>query len=291
MKKTIIATLVTAGLALTSGAKAQSSYNAGDSLLYFRSTAGTGSGKSLVINLGSIGVAGTDYNGTRNFTSFNLDLSAADSIASLTYGTNWWNNINLRWGVVGATPYTASNTNPLSYTISGVNTPINLSQDARYSLAVDVINFTGYSFFSPVSTTNRIGGTRLYGVSDNGWTGVPYEQVTEDANGNFTTNVIANDASIIYSEGTDIAAYDKGGFGDIMSTPSKEISIVTSMNLYAANNTIDRSTEEITNGAPVEIGTISVSNGVISVVPEPSTYALIGLGALLLILAFRRANT
>jgi hypothetical protein len=35
-------------------------------------------------------------------------------------------------------------------------------------------------------------------------------------------------------------------------------------------------------------GNITQLNGVITVVPEPSTYALLGLGSLLLIMAYRR---
>jgi hypothetical protein len=38
-------------------------------------------------------------------------------------------------------------------------------------------------------------------------------------------------------------------------------------------------------------GVISQSGGVITVVPEPSTYALFGIGALLLIIAYRRKQS
>jgi hypothetical protein len=280
MKKTLLAALAIAGFAVASNAQAQSTYTTGNSFLFFRSTAGSGASNSLLINLGSIGVAGNDYNGTRYFSSINLDLSASDSIVSQTYGTNWWNNQNLRWGVIGSVQDNNANTDTFSYRLSGTIAPLSLSMEGRVALANQIDNASVYAFSMPISTTGLINGTYRYGVTANG-----YVLIETSVDG------VAQDSYINYNEGMDIAAFDRGGFGGVMSTLSKDITLVSSQNLYAANNTVDRVAGEVTSaGSPVQFGTVSVANGVVSVVPEPATYALFGFGALLLIVAYRRAN-
>jgi hypothetical protein len=295
MKKTLLAALAVAGIAASTGAQAQSTYTTGDSVLFFRSTAGTGAGSSLLINLGAIGTRGTDYNGTANFASINIDLSAGSSIVSQTFGTNWWNNANLRWGVIGSPWDNNANTDTFSYRLSAVASPVNLGIDQRVGLANDVDQATTLAFSQPSSTKGLINGTYAYGISANGYVlnSPTVEVVTDNGDGTFTTNQVAQDNFIAYNEGADIAAYDKGGFGGILNGPvSKDITLVTTQNLYAANNTLDRASGDFTSvGEPAQFGTVSVANGVVSVVPEPSTYALIGFGALLLIVAYRRANS
>lgn len=295
MKKTLLAILAIAGFTAFSGVQAQSSYNTGDSFLFFRSTAGTGAGSSLLINLGPIGLPGSDYNGTANFSSINLDLSASSSIVSQTYGANWWNNANLRWGVIGSPWDDNSNTDTFSYRLSATATPVNLGIEQRLALANDVDQATTLAFRQPSSTKGTINGTYAYGISANGYVlnSPTVEVVVDNGDGTFTTNQVAQDSFIAYNEGADIAAYDKGGFGGVLNGPvSKDITLVTTQNLYAANNTLDRASSEFTSvGAPVLIGTVSVAGGVVSVVPEPSTYAFLGFGALLLIVAYRRANS
>jgi len=294
MKKTLLTAIAIAGFVVATSAQAQTNYNTGDSLLFFRSTLGTGATNSLLINLGSIGKSGTDYNGSSFFSSINLDLSGSNSIVSQTFGLNWWNNQNLRWGVIGSAQDNGVNTDTFSYRLSGITTPPNLGEEGRVGLANAVDNAAIYAFGMPVSTTGLINNTYRYGVTANGYrqTQPSVEVVTEPEPGVFVTNQVAQDSYITYDEGTDIAAYDKGGFGGILNgAVSKDITIETVLNLYAANNTVDRAAGVITSeGAPVQFGTISVSNGVVTAVPEPSTYALFGFGALLLIVAYRRVN-
>jgi hypothetical protein len=294
MKKTLLAALAIVGLAAATSASAQSNYNTGDSLLFFRATAGTGASNSLLINLGSIGTAGSSYNGTSFFSTINLDLSGSNSIVSQTFGLNWWNNQNLRWGVIGSVQDNNANTDTFSYRLSGITIPPNLEISQRVALANDVDNATLLAFSMPISTTGLINGTYRYGVTANGYTlnqptvGV----VTDNGDGTFTTNQVAQDSFIAYNEGADIAAYDKNGFGGVLNGAlSKDITLITSMNLYTANNMVDRTAGELTStGEPKQFGTITVTDGVVQVVPEPSTYVLFGLGALLLIVAYRRAN-
>jgi len=298
MKKTLLAALAIAGFAVATSAQAQSNYNTGDSILFFRSTLNTtnysGAASSLLINLGSIGVAGSDYNGTRNFNSININLSGNDSIVSQTYGTNWWNNPNLRWGVIGSA-WDNGNTDPFSYRIASVASPLNISMTERMALAADVDN-ARLGFTRGDASTGLINSTYRYSVVPNGYVlNTPsVEVVTETSPGVFTTNQVAQDNFIEYGDGTGIAAYDKSGFNGVFGGAiSKEITTVTAMNLYAANNTLDEAATEtggIAGGSPVQFGTISVSGGVVSAVPEPSTYALFGFAALILIVAYRRAN-
>jgi hypothetical protein len=300
MKKTLLAALAIAGFAAATSAQAQTNYNTGDTLLFFRSTLNTnnniGAGNSLLINLGSIGASGTDYNGTKFFSAINLDLSGNDSIVSQTFGTNWWNNANLRWGVIGSAQDNGLNTNTFSYRLSGITTPPNLNMESRVGLANAIDNAAIYAFGMPVSTTGLINNTYRYGVTENGYmlNQPTVDVVTETfvGSGVYVTNAIAQDDFVTYGEGQDIAAYDKSSFGGILDGPvSKDITLNTTLDLYAANNTVDRAANEITSaGAPVQFGTLRVSNGVVTAVPEPSTYALFGFAALILIVAYRRAN-
>jgi hypothetical protein len=289
MKKILLASLAIAGIAASTGAQAQSTYTSGDALLFFRAIDGTGSNNSLLINLGSIGVAGNDSNGTRPFNSINIDLSAANSIVSQTYGTNWWGSTNIRWGVIGSVMDNGVNSNAYSYRLAGTTTPPNLIAESRIAIGNNIDNVTIAGFNTNNATVGLINGSYLYGKTVNGYAMTYVEEVIDAGGGNYTTNMVPT-GRISYGVADDIAAYDLGGFGGVLATISKDISITSTMNLYTANNDINRGTGDFTLGEPRQFGTVSVANGVVSVVPEPATYALFGFGALLLILAFRRKN-
>ncbi len=86
---------VAAGLFLgANGSSAAVTYSVGDLLLGFHTSAGTGSGTSFVVNLGSA----ASYKTNPGTVPAVTDLSAA---LTSTYGNNWFSRTDLYWGLAG----------------------------------------------------------------------------------------------------------------------------------------------------------------------------------------------
>jgi len=87
--------MVTLGVvALTTSARA-ATYNAGDLILGFRVTGGTGAGSDLLVNLGS----STSY---RDLNSSNfLNISNIGTDLAATYGSTWYDRTDLSFGIAG----------------------------------------------------------------------------------------------------------------------------------------------------------------------------------------------
>ena len=93
--KNILTTLVVAGIsAVAFPAKAATTFTAGDLLLGFRATGGTGAASSLIVNIGdSITIRDNDTS-----SASLIDIGAA---LTSTYGSGWDTRTDLFWGVVG----------------------------------------------------------------------------------------------------------------------------------------------------------------------------------------------
>jgi hypothetical protein len=75
MKKTLLASLlVLTGISMISSATA-ATYTTGDALVFFRATAGLGSDKNVVIDVGNL---------FSSFTGYTINHSASNSILSTT---------------------------------------------------------------------------------------------------------------------------------------------------------------------------------------------------------------
>ena len=106
MKKSLI-TMTLAGLAgaalSVSTANAQVQSPPGDLILGFFATSGTGAGQELEVDIGN--AASFDTTTTALDLTGSSALAQADLVA--TYGSNWFNNPDLFWGVIGGNGTTA----------------------------------------------------------------------------------------------------------------------------------------------------------------------------------------
>jgi hypothetical protein len=263
MKKTILAALALAGLAAMNNAGATPSYNFGDSLLLFRidqtaSSSTTGYNLNVAIDLGNLNFLPSNF-------SYNLSGSSLTSLLDATYGSGWANNANLWAGVIGTTTD--------SVTTSYVTTDSPAFGRTTWSY----IN----SYNGQMATAFKNSGI-ITSVTDNNGT-AHWASVLDITSGlgyanNFT---LMDDPSL---------ATTTTGFGQNFAGP-----IGTYLSAADTNSTVDFTITTYTKGAVNDHanGDVSIdSTGAITVnaVPEPSMYALIGLGALLLIIAARRGS-
>lgn len=75
-----------------------------------------------------------------------------------------------------------------------------------------------------------------------------------------------------------------------MAVGSFEAETSSNLDLWVAYGTTFGTTGNPLRNTTADVNTFTVSGGTLQAVPEPATYALFGLGALLLIVAYRRAN-
>ncbi len=79
-------------------------------------------------------------------------------------------------------------------------------------------------------------------------------------------------------------------FNNNFANGSFESESSSNLDFYIAYGSTYGSAGNVLRSTTVKANTFTLNNGTIQSVPEPSTYALFGIGALLLIVAYRRAN-
>lgn len=225
-------------------------------LLGFRSTSDATiatAGKFLFVGL----------NGTSTQT---FDFSTA---LNSTFGTNWFNSGEIRWGVYGVT--------------------VDESQDAGNSY----INY-GKTVVGSVNNSGIV-------LADGDWNGVISAAGVLDGIKINLASAGLTDTAGGYSYGTLsggdytsalglASAFQSLLGGRSISYPGEfDLSSVTSLDInFFAPNLSDAPASFDTFSIP---GVVSVaSNGQVTVVPEPSTYALFALGALIVLGAMRRSH-
>jgi hypothetical protein len=92
--------LVMAGVSvLAFNTKAATTYTAGDLILGFRATGGTGASSTVVVDTGVL--ASTIRDSTSNIASL-IDLgSGVGTVLTDTFGANWATRTDIQWGIVG----------------------------------------------------------------------------------------------------------------------------------------------------------------------------------------------
>jgi hypothetical protein len=246
---------------LGQSAKAASpSYTAGDLLLGFYATGGTGADQTYVFDLGN---SATVYReATTNFT---LATSLGTDLSSV-FGSNWFSRSDLYWGVVGVRSSSSSgsvvNGDPvrtnyvsLAETTFGIQTTaptISLST-SRANVATDIVAIqTGVGGFSTSTAT---------------------------ANSNNLGAIIATSNSNSFDELSSKLSTDGGLdiFGNFGNGASG-----AALDLYRILNTNTGASPTGTVGVGSYEGTFTIDNsGNVSfaAVPEPSTWAMMGVGA------------
>lgn len=261
MKKQLLtAVIAMTGLAAFSSANAQT-YTAGDSLLYFIAQSGTGASKNVQIDLGNLT--------SSSFSSYNFSSSALSTVLGSTFGANWYTLNTLSWGLIGSANATAVDLSGLGVTLgnTGANASggaIGFGDLATIGSSVDPMYLAGNSASATKGTiTDSLGGSHYYSIYDNG---------------------IQSSASS--QEGLPAFGYFSGSLSGAVTTFNN--------NAIVFHGTADDGSGSGIATTPVTTGSFAVNNstGVISVnaVPEPGTYALFGLGALLLVIAVRRKS-
>lgn len=265
--KNILTTALLAGVSMVvMSATASAITTANDDLiLSFRqkSTNATGNGTNLEVDLGNINTF------LANSSTFSLSLGT--DLSSI-YGSNWNSTSTMRWSVVGTnagTPSVSGETNnTLYFTASGaVQAPD--TDSAQSTVAGKLVNLT----------------TFLGGQSANGATTVGGAEVANSGAGSY--------GKLAQNGGANTAA---GQFGYFTTNGNGvEKSAVTALNgsttfeLYknvpGASTSVDLGTFTLSVGANSGIATLTFAAAPI---PEPSTYALMGLGSLGLFVWARR---
>jgi hypothetical protein len=252
MKKTLLALTFAISVAATQAA----TYNIGDANNIYLGfyAADSVSTKSTLINLGTR---------ANVFAGFNLDFSSASSIISQTYGSSWFTSPDVYWSVIGLNP--GSNVWVGKADAAGPLTRSSGSQN---------ISVAGGDYAKIVNGVNNI-------MTDATGPGSSRTTVTSGAN-TYQVSVVDNSPSSFST----YAANQWGVFRESVITPVNTANAGTSalggidIQQWGFNGTL------YTN--QTTFGMVTQTGGVISVVPEPGTYALFGIGALILIVAYRR---
>jgi len=186
-----------------------------------------------------------------NFSSINSNIGA--DIAA-TYGANWFSRTDLFWGVIGA---------------------------VKPALGIDPVNTlyasdaTGTGAWNRASTSSQsLVAAKLASLQLQIETDIANNQVGVNTAVVFMQNTTETSA---WGSFTSIGASSFGSFNG-----SIETSVINNLDLY-------RLTPGTGSGS--NFGSLNLSStGTISAVPEPSTYALMGFGVLLLVIAYRRKS-
>lgn len=265
--KHLLTMLVVAGISAAALPARAATFAAGDLLLGFRATGGTGSGSNLIVDLGQ---ADTVF---RDATSNIASVINIGTILSNTYGSNWADRSDLFWGAVAVRTSSSLNssvdgdpqrTNYLTIAQSTYNpgtqqssAPTIGTSTARGDVATDIVS---------LNTT--------YGTTNNG------DQLS---------NVVINTTDA--NSWSTLIADSNFKFGNPIEASSANGIDATGLDLYRILHTTTGASPTGTVGIGSYEGTLKISSSgvvgfdsVAAAVPEPSRaiLAALGLGGLLL---------
>lgn len=208
--------------------------------------------RSVIVNLGR---------STNAFAGISLDQSGVGSVLSSTFGSNWYNDPQVFMSAFGYNGNYGANGNLFAARDSGLPALVNSFEST--TLTDD--NYWSYSDgIGHVFAAHTSGGAELSYVT--GSTGHQHQFSVVDNSATSFSGKVDNSWNIftapVYAQVTSLLsvqefAYNGSGFDTVSSGPSTTVQIQT-------------------------------TGGSVSVVPEPSTYALMGIAMLFLVVAYRR---
>lgn len=214
------------------------------SFLAFKSSAGTGATQDIIFQLGNLNTLLADG------ASFTINQSAANSILSSTYGTDWATAGNVSWAVLG------SDNSTLKFTRSAASLPSSLKGDKFNTINANIVNFEAFAGNSELSYVTTSLGSITAAVGNDTLSG-----------------------SFSIADGSNLG----GSFASTLGSLNSALSLYTYT--YPGNNN-SFATASLLGSMNLNSGTFTFTGAI----PEPSTYALMGLGALLLVIAYRRKS-
>jgi hypothetical protein len=206
--------------------------------------------KSVLINLGT-------SSDVRNGLSLNLSANAALRSA---FGADWFNNSQVYWSVIG--------------------------YDGNYSELGSF--YVGRPSNQPLLETDVLGSTALnedqyFAISDKvGALTTAHNAVAADLSSVIGSAGNSHQISVVDNSPVTFSGMADSNFSTFTSAVYDQVIGGLSIQQFTFNGV---------NSFPTVDGAfarVSQLNGVVNVVPEPSTYALIGLGGMLLFTAYRR---
>jgi hypothetical protein len=253
MKKTILAAIITlsASVALNSTIAAP---------LYSTSAAPASySAGNIFIGFrasGGTGAANSYLLNLGNFGTFPIlkagatpvELFDVGSSLATVFGNDWFTRGQVTWGIFGMT--------------ASARVPVYSSTSDERAATPVTVAFGGLS--TPFSSYTGMGANYNAAIGNGAYTGT-------------SAGVLGNGVVTGTGSGTWAFHIAKAADFDVYNS-TLEAGVATDLEFYSTSAT------RATKLTQFDIS----SSGVISVVPEPSTYALFGFGALLLIVAYRR---
>jgi len=286
--------MVTLGVvALTTSARA-ATYNAGDLILGFRVTAGTGAGSDLLVNLGS-STSYRDLNGSNlwNITNIGTDLAA-------TYGASWYDRTDISFGIAGV--YT-----DIKDADGGVNNNGDPGQTLYFSKSRTASGTVGLKNSTVVTGMNNTDiATISSGMSSLGAT--TYAGATASIN-NSKVAIVSSSGSTSWTEYTKYSADFgalAGGVEQVFAAGSWQggtfgaaSNVEGTLDLYRYLQTTTGASPSGTVKSGLYLGSVVIDqsgnlSAIVSsaAVPEPSTFAMAGIAAIAAgFAAYRRKKT
>ena len=269
--KSLLTMLAVAGMTLFASRASATTYVAGDLLLGFRASGGTGSATNLIVNLGQ---ADTVYRDALANIASVVDIG---TLLTSTYGAGWDTRSDLFWGIVGVR--TASG---VSGAVDGDPTRTNYLSAAQTTVNPGTQSSTAWDLTAAgqvrTDVANAIIG--LAGNYDAFSTAVTNNALLPSGVGSTWSSNNSGSSSFT------LAGTVEGNFGAGASG--------TALDLYRVLDRTSGANPTGTVGIGSYEGTFTISNAgvvgfAVSAVPEPSRALLAGLG--LAGIAFRRRRT
>lgn len=267
--KNILTTALLAGVSmvvLSSTASAITTAN-DDLILSFRqkSPSATGNGTNLEIDLGNINTF------LANSSTFSLSLGT--DLTSI-YGSTWNSGGTLRFGAVGTNAGTPSVNgevnNTLYFTMAGSNIQAPANDSTQATVSGKIVNLT----------------TFLGGQSANGATTPGAAEVLNTGAGSYGKLAQNGGANTAVGNFNYFTANNSNGVErNTTVTANNAITLELWKDVPGATTAVDLGTFTLTMGADSSVATLTFTAAPI---PEPSTYALMGLGSLGLFVWARR---